>query len=122
MSPYERLVNASVGIAKTTGGGEGWIIGDMPHLAFDDGTVGPKRACFAASSHACVTTRDHPLVERSVSAGQFFDFAGRVLHLRGHVLDLGCDHGKALARVARARGFDGRVDRQHFGLCREPPD
>ena len=44
------------------------------------------------------------------------DLVGRLGRLGGQTLDLGCDHGKAASRLARARAFNGGVQRQEVGL------
>ena len=50
------------------------------------------------------------------------DLLGRLRGLAGEFLDLGCDHGKAPAGVAGARGLDGGVERQQIGLAGDRAD
>lgn len=44
------------------------------------------------------------------------DILGRAARLIGQFLDLACDHGKPLARVARGRRFDRGIERKQIGL------
>ena len=62
----------------------------------------------------------HRFLGRALDGGDLRgDAFGGARRLRRKALDLGGDDGKALAGFARARGFDGRVQRQKVGLRRD---
>ena len=50
------------------------------------------------------------------------DFLGGLAGLGGERFHLGCDDGETPARLAGARGFDRRVQRQQVGLRRDGVD
>ena len=60
---------------------------------------------------------------RSLNAADLpADLLGRFRRLVGERFDLGCDHGKALAHLAGARRFDGRIQGEEIGLAGDVVD